>query len=149
MTHLTVEVAAAFLGAAAFAVIFRVPRNRLIPAGVAGGVAWAVYALVLHAGLGRFSAGYLGSAMASALSEWGARRLRVPVTLLVVPAIIPLVPGFDAYLAMLAFLKGDNTGGIDTAIKALLVALSIAGGVVSAATVSRMRKPHHLVQQKE
>jgi uncharacterized membrane protein YjjB (DUF3815 family) len=138
-----------FFEAAAFAVLFKVPRQRLIWAGVAGMVSWTLYSTTIQFGLGRLTAGFLGAAVASTLSEWGARRLRLPVTLLVVPAIIPLVPGFDAYWAMLAFLHKDNLQGIDTMVEAVLLALSVAAGVVTAATLFRIQRTKSRADQAD
>jgi uncharacterized membrane protein YjjB (DUF3815 family) len=102
-------------------------------------VSWTLYSSLLTLGMSRFAAGFASAAALSGLAEWGARRLRVPVTLLVVPAIIPLVPGADAYFAMMAFLSGSDQEGLGMAVQTILAALSIASGVVAAATVWRAR----------
>ena len=66
--------------------------------------------------------------MLSVMAEWGARRLRVPVSVLVVPGIIPLVPGADAYFAMLAFLKGQDQEGLRIAIPDRIGSPECGGG---------------------
>lgn len=139
---------AAFLGAAGIGVIFRLPRQRLLVAGLAGAISWGVYAQAIAANGGRFVAGFLGGAAAATVAEIAARRLRQPATLLVVPALLPLVPGADAYFAMLAFLRGEDARGLELSVTTILVALSIAAGVVAAATILRSfrsQSPRELV----
>lgn len=142
---------AACAGAAGLGVIFRLPRRWLIAAALSGACTWAVYLLAIQWGSGRFVAGFLGAATAAILAEVGAHRLRMPATLLVVPALVILVPGADAYFAMLAFLQGDNARGLDMAIVTLLAALSIAAGVVAAVTLLRThrKRPSELVHSKK
>ncbi len=130
---------AAFLGAAGIGVLYRLPRRTLALAGLSGALTWTVYTVALAGGTGRFAAGFLAAATAAALAEIGARWWRQPATLLVVPAIVPLVPGADAYFAMLAFLRGDDVRGVELAVITFLAALSIAAGVVAMATMLRVR----------
>jgi uncharacterized membrane protein YjjB (DUF3815 family) len=87
--------------------------------------------------MSRFAAGFASAATLSALAEWGAKRLRIPVSILVVPGIIPLVPGADAYFAMLAFIQGQDQEGLRIAVQTMLAALSVAAGIVTASTLVR------------
>jgi uncharacterized membrane protein YjjB (DUF3815 family) len=134
---LLVETVAAFLGVAAFAVLFRVPVKSVVPAGLAGATSWGIYSALLETGMSRFAAGFASAATLSALAEWGAKRLRIPVSILVVPGIIPLVPGADAYFAVLAFVQGQDQEGLRIAVQTMLAALSVAAGIVTASTLVR------------
>ncbi len=147
MLRVVTETMAALFGVVGFAVLFGVPRDRIIPAGIAGGFSWTVYRLLLELGINRFGAIFASAATLSGLAEWGARRLRVPVSVFVVPGIIPLVPGADAYFSMLAFLHGKDQEGLRIAVQTMLSALSIAAGVVAAATVWRVRLPNGEIMQ--
>jgi len=131
------ETLVAFLGTAAFAVLFQVPASNIAPAGLAGALARSVYCAAQRVGFNHLAATFASAAMLSVMAEWGARRLRVPVSVLVVPGIIPLVPGADAYFAMLAFLKGQDQEGLRIAIRTGLAALSVAAGIVTASTLAR------------
>lgn len=139
MTPAWAQVLLAFVEAMAFSVLFGIPRHKLIPAGLAGMLSWSVYLGAMWLGTGRLAAVFLGAAFGSAYAELAARRLRVPVTIFIVPTTIPLVPGYDVYSSMLAFLRGQNTEGFDTAIGAMLLALSIAAGIVAVATLFRIK----------
>jgi uncharacterized membrane protein YjjB (DUF3815 family) len=139
MTPAWAQAIFAFGEAMAFSVLFGIPRKKLLPAGLAGMLSWTVYLGAMWLGTGRLAAAFIGAAFGSAYAEIAARQCRVPVTLFIVPTTIPLVPGYDVYSSMLAFLRGQNTEGFDTAIRAMLLALSIAAGIVAVATLFRIK----------
>ncbi len=123
------QTAAAGLGTLGFALLFRVPRNKLLAATIGGILAWALYLGVRALGGGLFLANLAAAAAVSLCAELMARRIHAPVILFLAPGIIPLLPGGALYRTMLALIQGDpavRTLGRETAI----VCLGIAAGIV-------------------
>lgn len=102
-----VQLLMAFLGSAGFAMIFRTPVRCLFPASLGGLVSWAVYLFTLHAGRGYLMACLLSGLTSALWAEVLARIMKKPVTLFLVSAVIPLIPGRDMYRTMSALVLGD------------------------------------------
>ena len=98
--------------AAGFALLFRVPRNKLLAATIGGILAWALYLGVRALGGGLFLANLAAAAAVSLYAELMARRIHAPVILFLAPGIIPLLPGGALYRTMLALIQGDPAVGI-------------------------------------
>lgn len=96
------------LGAIGFAILFHVKGNKLIAAGAGGALSWVVYLIVL----GRYgdkALGLLASTIAvGILSEILARTMKTPVTILLVPMLIPLIPGGDLYYTTSNLIQGQE-----------------------------------------
>ena len=120
-----IELIVAFIATLAFAVVFNVPVRYLLPGALAGTIGW----LIFRSLGGTNTAIFLASLGIGLLAEGGARMFRVPVLIIVVPGIIPLVPGVGAYSTMLALIKGDFIGALTKGTETLFAAGAIAVGV--------------------
>lgn len=110
-----------FLGAGfaslGFAVLFNVRGKSLFVAALAGGVGGFVYLfcskkLHMEEGLANF----YGAIALTICAEIMARKLKITVTTILACALIPLVPGGDAYRFMTAFLDGEIYKGLTYAL---------------------------------
>ena len=82
-------------------------RRCLWVAAVGGMLTWGVYLAVdawLHV---EFLSCLAAAAFAVTISELLARKLKLPATMFITPAIIPLVPGGTLYYAMSFAVHGD------------------------------------------
>lgn len=120
-----------------FAVLYQIPRRGIIPVGVLGGVAWFCYATGVHYGLNPVAASFLSSLIVSLCSEAFARRLKMPVTVFSVPAIVVLVPGINAFMAMKSFVAGHFLNGMAQGMQTALLAGALASGLVIAGVLYR------------
>src|SRR5690554_5766312 len=121
-------VLAPVVAALCFALLYRVPRRQLLAAGLIGGLGhWTV--LLTDPWFHQVVSIFLGAAIVALISELQARWVRQPVTIFLIPGIIPLVPGGQAYLTMLMFLNQDYGGGVEEFITTLFLAGAIAGGI--------------------
>ena len=59
-----------------------------------------------------------------------AKVRKIPVTILLIPGIIPIVPGAATYQTMHALLTGDYPGALGYASYTFQVAAVIAGAIV-------------------
>lgn len=88
------------LGSVGFAVLFGIYDWKLAAIALGGGIGWLVYLVCVAAGYGMFVGLFVASLFVSAVSEILARVLKTPVILLLVPMLIPEIPGGDLYYTM-------------------------------------------------
>ncbi len=85
---------AAFVGTAAFALLFGIDREHYVPAGVIGAIGWILYlVLVRHAGASPAGATLASSTLVCLLSRMAAIPFRSPAQGFLLCGIFPLVPG--------------------------------------------------------
>ena len=125
------QLLAALVGTLAFAVLFRVRPAHLPFAGACGTIAFLLYYTVAFFGGSPFVAAFVSIGVAAALSEWCARHRHAPSPVFLVPASIPIVPGGDLYYTMRYLLSGELSSCADHLVKALLIGLGMAGGIVT------------------
>ena len=100
MSFAVIQTVTGMIGSVGFAVLFGVRGKRLAVIALGSGVGWAVYLLCRAAGWSIFSGLLAASLFVAALSEILARIIRTPVILLLVPMLIPEVPGEALYYTM-------------------------------------------------
>ena len=107
MTQDLVTVAASFFGSLGFAVLYNTRGRRLLIPAAGGAFFWAVYLVLLHF----FRNAYLGFFVVAILitlySEIWARVLKTPATTVLMPPVIPLIPGGALYYTMDAALRKE------------------------------------------
>ena len=136
------------IGAIGFAVLFNVKPDKLPYIAVASALSWIGYAVCMLCGSGVFWAFFCGTAVAALISEILARIVRVPVLMLLVPILIPLIPGSDLYHMMSNLVRGRDGEGFRYARLLLLEAGAIALGIICVASIMnilsglRRRRPH-------
>lgn len=123
------------IGAVCFAVLFNVRCNKLWIIAGASALSWMGYAACMLAGVGVFWAFFCGTAVAALISEILARIVRAPVLMLLVPILIPLIPGSDLYHMMSNLVRGQETAMLKYARLLLLEAGAIALGIICVASV--------------
>lgn len=126
------------VGAAGFAVLFNIRGSRLVWIALGGALSWAVYLACTCHGQGVFTA-LLCATMAAALaSEVLARAVRAPVILLLVPMLIPLIPGGDLYYMMSFLVRAQFEQFALYARLVLTEAGAIAVGILCAASAASL-----------
>ncbi len=120
----------AFIATVAFSVFFHVPRKELLYCGFVGALGWMVYLLCIDLNfspiVSNFVAALIISEASIILSKWH----KIPVTLLLIPGIIPIVPGAATYQTMHALLVADYIEALGYASYTFQVAAVIAGAIV-------------------
>ena len=123
------------VGAVGFAVLFNVRFNKLWLIAATSALSWLGYALCMLCATGIFWAFFCGTVVAAIISEILARVVRVPVLMLLVPILIPLIPGSDLYRMMRDLIRGQEAAALSDARLLLLEAGAIALGIICVATV--------------
>ena len=126
------------VGAVGFAVLFNIRGHRLVWIALGSALAWAVYLACTCHGQDKFVALLCGTAAAALASEVLARALRTPVLLLLVPMLIPLIPGGDLYTMMSLLVRGQAEA-FGAAVQLVLVeAGAIALGIICVASAANI-----------
>ena len=122
------------IGAIGFAVLFNVRPNKLWLIAAASALSWLGYAVCMLLSTGVFWAFFCGTAVAALISEILARVVKTPVLLLLVPILIPLIPGGDLYHMMSNLVRGQEAEMLNYARLLLLEAGAIALGFICVAS---------------
>lgn len=120
------------LAAGAFAFASYAPRRVLLPIAGIAGVAMVFFQAVESQDFGRPWASGLGAFFVGLVSYSVAGRVGVPPLVVVVPAVIPMLPGLSIYrgLSLLADGGSGTSPGLLAMITAAAVAISLAAGVI-------------------
>ncbi|MCM3783552.1 threonine/serine exporter family protein [Neobacillus mesonae] len=129
LIHTVEQAVTSFIASLAFGIIFNAPKKMLFPCGIVGMLGWLIYD-VMEPGYEAVSATLAATVVIGVLSQLFARLYKQPVIIFSVAGIIPLVPGGMAYNAMRYFVQNDYTAAVELAAKALMLAGSIAVGLI-------------------
>ena len=120
-----------------FSVFFNAPISSLIPAGITGGLGWAIYFYLMNTTSNSIFSNFVAAVVVSLLSEILARKLKHPAILFVIPGIIPLVPGLGMYNTMLYLVQKNYTLAVSTGADVLFVGGAISLGVLVITSLAR------------
>lgn len=135
------ELVAVFVMSFAVGILYRIPRRLLLPAASVGVAAWAAMSVAIQVGWNLMQANFAGSVVIGLLAEVLARTSQNPAIIFIIPGFFPLVPGADAYHAMLYMVKGQYMQGVSTAMQAVLIGGAIAAGIFVSSTLYRLLVP--------
>ena len=122
-----VTVIGAALAAAGFAFACSAPLRSLVAVALVAAVGQAVLLAVDAAYLGRTWGAAAAAVTIGAICYVVSGRFRVPPLVVVVPAIVPLLPGLDIYRGLALFAAGQD--GVLQLASAFATALALASGV--------------------
>ena len=123
------------IGSVGFAVLFNVRGRRLGLIALASALSWMGYVLCAMNGAGLFWAIFCGTTVAGMISEVLARVVKVPVLMLLVPILIPLIPGGTLYNMMSSLVRSQHDLFLRYARQLLEEAGAIALGIICCASV--------------
>lgn len=128
------------LGSVGFAVLFGIYDRKLTVIAVGGAAGWVVYLVCVALGYGMFVGLFVSSFFITAFSEILARIIKTPVILLLVPILIPEIPGADLYYTMYYLVQGLYTEFGSSLNKVLTEAGAIALGIILASHIARFSR---------
>jgi uncharacterized membrane protein YjjB (DUF3815 family) len=130
-----IAVGGAALAAAGFAFASYAPLRSLAAVGLVAALGQAVLLGVDSAQLGRTWSSAAAAVTIGAVCYLAAGRFRVPPLVVVVPAIVPLLPGLDIYRGLALLAEGKD--GVLQLASALATAIALAAGVILGQYVAR------------
>jgi len=133
-----VTVVGAALAAAAFAFASYAPTRSLAAIAMVAALGQAVLLAVDRSQVGRTWGSAVAAVTIGAVCYLVAGRFRVPPLVVVVPAIVPLLPGLEIYRGLALLSEGED--GVLQLASALATALALAAGVILGQYLARPLK---------
>ncbi len=130
-----------FITTLGFSYFFQVRRRALLSASFAGAMGWVLCAYCVDHGMSLIFANFFAALLIAFLAEIFARFEKNPVTIYIVPGILPLVPGFRIYYMMNFFVEGNLEAGIEQGISAFFIALALALGIIAISAFAKILFP--------
>ena len=137
-TILLKEFLLAFASTIGFSILFNSPRKSLLLGGLTGGIGWIIFSV--FKGYSSIFAAFLASTAIGLLGEVFARIQKRPVTVFVIPGIVPIVPGFGLYLTMVHLINNMYYLAAQTGTEAVFTAGAISIGIIVVSSSSRLLK---------
>ena len=135
MSHYLTQTIMGCIGAVCFAVLFNVRGKKIGLIALASALSWLGYVLCDMNGAGVFWATFCGTTVAGMISEVLARVVKAPVLMLLVPTLVPLIPGGTLYNMMSNLLRSHHDLFLGYARQLLVEAGAIALGIICCASV--------------
>lgn len=134
--ELVVNVLCPFFGTVAYVVLFNVPRRYYLSCGITGIVAWLVY-LWASGFASPAAASFVAVIVAVFLSRMLAVRMKCPITIFLLAAILPLVPGAGIYYTAYYLVTNQLSMAAERGIGAVKVAFGIVVGIAFVVSIPR------------
>ena len=134
--HLPIQLAAALIGTASFAIIFGSPRRYCLQAGAVGMFGWLAYLLsVRYTPLGVVGATFIAATIIAILSRRCAIWFKCPSTVFLICGIFPLIPGAGVFWSSYFIVSGQMRASLTTGLTAIGVTIAIVFGIIIAANL--------------
>ena len=116
-------------GTIGFCYMLDAPRKTILPASVIGLISYLIYEL-MAVGLGQsmiFSY-FFATVVITVICEIVARRMRMPTTVFLLSAMVPLAPGYSIYHSMLCLVQNNGALAASSGLNALQAVGAMAVG---------------------
>lgn len=130
----------AYMSTVGFAIIFNAPKHTLLKSGFAGGLGWTVYTLAMNISDSVVLATFVAAMTVALIGEYLAITDGNPITVYIIPGIIPLVPGFGLYYTMLSVVEKQFDKVADYGSETFLISMAIAGALVIVLSINTYRR---------
>ena len=128
----------AIMATLGFGIIFNIRGKNLIFSSIGGGISWFFYLLTKSLFSSIVLSMFIGAIVGSIYCEIMARVRKVPVTIFIICAIIPLVPGSGMYYAMYNSIIGNTSEFLNISISTISQALAIALGIIFVSSITKL-----------
>ena len=126
---LLISAAGAFGGTLGFAYLLNVPRRTVLPTSLTGMLGFLIYVLLArYAGQSLIFSYFFATVAVTVICEMLARALHLPSTIFLLTSLVPLVPGYNFYCAMLALVEDNGALAAACGLQAIQIVAAIAVG---------------------
>lgn len=136
MADFALKTAMAFIGSLGFSLIFNVRGRRMFLCAAGGAVQYGSYLLIYEKTGSIFVSFFFSSLLVAVLSELLARITKTPVILLLVPMLVPLIPGGDLYNTMFHLIRQNMPEFEHYGLQLIVEVAAINFAIVVSATLS-------------
>ena len=133
-----------FTASLGFGIVFRIGKKNLLWAGVGGALTRCVYLFLLEVIEQRILYSLLAAMFAALYAETMAMRQKMPSTVFLYPAIIPLIPGDLLYNTAVNLLLQDMPQMLDNAKNCVLSLAGMSIGFVLISTFTYYRRIYYV-----
>ena len=123
-----------FGGTLGYAFLLNAPMSTVLPASLTGLLGYVLYEVMVNLlGQGEIFSYFLATVVIAVLCEIEARLMRMPSTIFLLTALVPLVPGYTFYCAMLSLVEnnGDAAGAFGLEAVQIVAAIAVGAAVTS------------------
>lgn len=128
----------ALLASLGFGILFNIKGKNLILAALGGAIGWFFYLLAIDHSCSKVFSLFIASLAVSIYSETIARIFKTPVTIFMICAIIPLVPGAGMYYTMYESISGDIWSFLSLCLETVSSAGAIAVATVLVTSTTKV-----------
>lgn len=130
----------AYISTIGFAVLFNTPKSALIKSGFGGAIGWVLFLFLNQYSHSTVLSTFVASLLIAFTGEVFAITDKKPITVFIIPGIVPLVPGFGLYNTMVSIVekKFDNAANYGT--ESVFIAISIAAALTIVLSLNSYRK---------
>ncbi len=129
----------AFGGTLGYAFLLNAPMNTVLPASLTGLLGYVIYEVMINLLAQSVIFSYFVSTVIIAvICEIAARVMRMPSTIFLLTALVPLVPGYTFYCAMLAIVERNGAAFASYGLEAVQIVAAIAVGAAVTSVLFRM-----------
>lgn len=134
----------AFFATAGYSIFFNVPTKLIAWVSTVGGMGWMIYLIGSDYLPSPSVYSFTAAVFVSILAEILARKLKQPAIIIVIPGILPLIPGIGLYRTVYAIMQKDYTQAGSYGLKALSVSIGIAMGILIISSLSKFFNMYQL-----
>lgn len=120
------DVIVCFVAAAFYCIIMSLPKKAIAFSAACASVTYLIYRMIFLIAEAELVGYLIASLVGAVISELLARICKMPATVFVFPAVIPLVPGIGLYRAMLCLVQNDMSGFASAGTKTIMISGIIA-----------------------
>lgn len=126
---LVIRSVGAFGGTVGFSFMLNAPRRVVLPSSLTAVLGYILYELLFaFAGQSLIFSYFFATVVISVICEIAARVMRMPSTIFLLSALVPLVPGYNFYCAMLALVENNGSAAASYGLEAVQIVAAIAVG---------------------
>nr|WP_312577320.1 threonine/serine exporter family protein [Sedimentibacter sp.] len=121
-----------FIATCFFALIMSSPKKVVPISSFIASIGYMIYFICVSSNQTMIGF-FLGTLIIALFGEICARLFKMPATIFIFPAVVPIVPGLGLYQTMLAFVQDDISGALEIGVETLLNigAMAIAMALMS------------------
>lgn len=137
--QLLLQAVGTFGGTLGYAILLNAPMRTVLPASLTGLLGYVVYEAMINLfAQGVIFSYFLATVIVAVICEVAARMMRMPSTIFLLTALVPLVPGYTFYCAMLAIVEHNGAAFASYGLKAVQIVAAIAVGSAITSVLFRM-----------
>ncbi len=138
-----------FLGTVGLSIIFNIKSSELLYCGLTGSVCYFIYMLFSTYLNKEFYGIIIGIFVSVLLARRFSYIRKIPTTLYIITAVIPLAPGGALYLTMYNIISGDGINALMYAFTALKTSSAILIGMTFALTLPNKLFNYKISERKK